>query len=60
MPPLPQMCTPPRMSTPGASSNVPGYLACSPGSTTPQYSPGCGHHEWDAGQRPPSFGAGSR
>eukprot|EP00975_Prorocentrum_lima_P062398 12885410-Prorocentrum_lima.AAC.1 len=40
MPPCPQMCTPPRMSTPGASSKVPGYLAFSPGRTTPRYSPG--------------------
>eukprot|EP00975_Prorocentrum_lima_P003879 847433-Prorocentrum_lima.AAC.1 len=36
MPPLPHMSTPPRMSTPGASSHVPGHLGFSPAATTPR------------------------
>eukprot|EP00975_Prorocentrum_lima_P070469 12932172-Prorocentrum_lima.AAC.1 len=60
MPPLPQMSTPPRMSTPGASSHVPGRLGFSPAGTTPQGSPGYVHRGLDQGQRPPSFGAGSQ
>eukprot|EP00975_Prorocentrum_lima_P063694 12893053-Prorocentrum_lima.AAC.1 len=36
MPPLPHISTPPRMSTPGASSHVPGQLGFSPAATTPQ------------------------
>eukprot|EP00975_Prorocentrum_lima_P027135 5704012-Prorocentrum_lima.AAC.1 len=58
MPPLPHMSTPPRMSTPGASSHVPCQLVFSPTATTPQGSPGEAHG-WDTKQRPPSFGAGA-
>eukprot|EP00975_Prorocentrum_lima_P047447 9920475-Prorocentrum_lima.AAC.1 len=54
------MCTPTRKSTPGASSHVPGCFGFSPAGTTPQCSPGDGHLDWDPGQRPPSFRAGSQ
>eukprot|EP00975_Prorocentrum_lima_P018256 3846942-Prorocentrum_lima.AAC.1 len=57
---MPQMSIPPRMSTPGARSNVPGHLAFSPGMTTPQCSPGNGNIDWGPAQPRPSFGAGSR
>eukprot|EP00975_Prorocentrum_lima_P059493 12473626-Prorocentrum_lima.AAC.1 len=60
MPPLPQMCTQTRMSTPGASSHVPDRLSFSPAGTTPQCSPGDGHRDWGLGQRPPPFGAGAQ
>eukprot|EP00975_Prorocentrum_lima_P013981 2970622-Prorocentrum_lima.AAC.1 len=45
-PPMPQMSTPARLSTPGASSNCQGHLAFSPGMTTPQCSPGNGDIDW--------------
>eukprot|EP00975_Prorocentrum_lima_P066961 12912196-Prorocentrum_lima.AAC.1 len=54
------MSTPPMTSTPGASSNVPGHLAFSPGITTPQCSPGNGDIDWGPGRRIPSIGAGSQ
>eukprot|EP00975_Prorocentrum_lima_P000637 125609-Prorocentrum_lima.AAC.1 len=60
MPPMPPMSTPPSMSTPGASSNLPGHLNCTPGVATPQCSPGNGECEWGPGRPAPSFGAGSR
>eukprot|EP00975_Prorocentrum_lima_P064300 12896707-Prorocentrum_lima.AAC.1 len=47
------------MSTPGASSHVPGQLGFSPAATTPQGSPGEANG-WEPGQRPPSSGAGSQ
>eukprot|EP00975_Prorocentrum_lima_P032091 6738633-Prorocentrum_lima.AAC.1 len=53
MPPLPQPCTPARMSAPGASSRAPGCLGFSPARTIPQCSLGDGHQGWDPGQRPP-------
>eukprot|EP00975_Prorocentrum_lima_P027441 5766121-Prorocentrum_lima.AAC.1 len=48
------------MSTPSASSNVPGHLAFSPGRATPQCSPGNGNVDWGPGQPIPLFGAASR
>eukprot|EP00975_Prorocentrum_lima_P041095 8633931-Prorocentrum_lima.AAC.1 len=48
------------MSTPGASSRSLGCLGFSPAGSTPQCSPGDGEHDWDPGQRPPSFEAGSQ
>eukprot|EP00975_Prorocentrum_lima_P048965 10245058-Prorocentrum_lima.AAC.1 len=51
------MSTPPRLSTPGASSHVPSHSGFSPAAATPQGSP-VETNGGDTGQRPPHVGAG--
>eukprot|EP00975_Prorocentrum_lima_P015178 3219082-Prorocentrum_lima.AAC.1 len=46
------------MSTPAASSPVPGQLGLSPAASTPRRSPG-ETNGWDPAMRPPFVGAGS-